>query len=311
MADGQANRDTTKELNARFITATSQFADTVPTIRLAGAYALAALADDWTVHGRKGERQVCIDVLCSYLRSRNRHDIQLGLEDPSDTDLRKTVQRIIAEHLQLSHSTTWRTSNFDFTGATFTELDLKGANFAGSTSFDKCYINGEMFSLANGSFVGQESTFCNAVFAVDEADFMGAVFDSGNGALFTGSDFSGAGRTNFSGSRFKNFVDFTECDFGEQVHFANVSFEANTSFYKAQFHGWASFENAIFAGAQSIFTLATFARGCRFDGASIPSGGITESDPTPRLFDVSWWADTQPDTISPKPWPPNLSDKPV
>jgi hypothetical protein len=49
--------------NERFTTAAGQLGSETPAVRLAGVYAMAGLADDWT-----DQRQTCIDVLCAYLR---------------------------------------------------------------------------------------------------------------------------------------------------------------------------------------------------------------------------------------------------
>ncbi|MEO3811420.1 hypothetical protein ABGB17_20705 [Sphaerisporangium sp. B11E5] len=58
-----ARRDDTKLFNERFTTATGQLGNDSAAVRLAGVHALAALADDWA-----GGRQMCIDVMCAYLR---------------------------------------------------------------------------------------------------------------------------------------------------------------------------------------------------------------------------------------------------
>jgi uncharacterized membrane-anchored protein YhcB (DUF1043 family) len=53
-----------RTLNERFATAAEKLGgDKPPAVRLAGVYAMAGLADDW-----EANRQVCIDVLCGYLR---------------------------------------------------------------------------------------------------------------------------------------------------------------------------------------------------------------------------------------------------
>src|SRR5689334_7800894 len=54
----------TRTLNERFATAAGQLGGDKPSaVQLAGVYAMAVLADDW-----KENRQVCVDVLCGYLR---------------------------------------------------------------------------------------------------------------------------------------------------------------------------------------------------------------------------------------------------
>ena len=54
----------TRTLNERFDTVAEQLgSDKPPAVRLAAVYAMAGLADDWQDH-----RQMCVDVLCAYLR---------------------------------------------------------------------------------------------------------------------------------------------------------------------------------------------------------------------------------------------------
>lgn len=57
-------------LHDRYTTAVAQLADKEnPAIRLGGVHALAALGDDWAAQEMFSQRQVCVDLLCSYLRS--------------------------------------------------------------------------------------------------------------------------------------------------------------------------------------------------------------------------------------------------
>lgn len=56
-------------LRDRYTTCAEQLAHDSVAIRLAGVYALASLADDWHKYGNGNERQVCIDLLCAYLRT--------------------------------------------------------------------------------------------------------------------------------------------------------------------------------------------------------------------------------------------------
>lgn len=57
------DREDTKLFNERFAAASTQLGGESAMVRLAGVYAMATLADDW-VEGR----QMCVDVLCAYIR---------------------------------------------------------------------------------------------------------------------------------------------------------------------------------------------------------------------------------------------------
>jgi hypothetical protein len=54
-------RENTRLFNERFSAASAQLGHEKAAVRLAGAYGLAGLADDW-------DEQISIDVLCAYIR---------------------------------------------------------------------------------------------------------------------------------------------------------------------------------------------------------------------------------------------------
>src|SRR4051794_9787006 len=62
-AEAAARREETRLFTDRFERASEQLGSDKAAVRLAGAYAMAELADDW-----RAGRQICIDVLCAYLR---------------------------------------------------------------------------------------------------------------------------------------------------------------------------------------------------------------------------------------------------
>lgn len=61
-------------LRERYTNTAEQLGSNHLAVRLAGIYALAALADDWAKFGSEDERQICIDLLCAYLRSQPDED---------------------------------------------------------------------------------------------------------------------------------------------------------------------------------------------------------------------------------------------
>src|SRR5579871_4832580 len=92
----------TRTLNERFATAAGQLGDDKPpTVRLAGVYAMAALADDWPEN-----RQTCVDVLCGYLRMPYEPEPGQDAPEPerlafrASREVRHTVIRVITAHLQ-------------------------------------------------------------------------------------------------------------------------------------------------------------------------------------------------------------------
>ncbi|HEY5357257.1 MAG TPA: hypothetical protein VIJ82_06120 [Streptosporangiaceae bacterium] len=111
----------TRTLNERFATAAGQLGgDKPPAVRLAGVYAIAGLADDWSEN-----RQTCVDVLCGYLRMPYEPDPGQDAPEPerfafqASREVRHTVIRIITAHLKDDAAVSWQGLNFDFTGVVY------------------------------------------------------------------------------------------------------------------------------------------------------------------------------------------------
>ncbi|MFF3667111.1 pentapeptide repeat-containing protein [Microtetraspora malaysiensis] len=239
-----ARREDTKLYAERFTTAANQLGSDAPAVRLAGVHALAALADDWD-----GGRQMCIDVLCAYLRMPPEPEPE---QDPTKhstwramREVRATIIRLIGAHFSRRAPVPWHGHDLDFTGVTFdTTVNFAGAVFSGGRvwfdnaafSSDQIYFTGADFSggvvMFNGAiFSGGRTWFANAVFSDSEISFDGAVF-SGSTVLFRGAAFSGA-----------------------HVFFSNAVFSAGeVSFDEAVFSGGeVSFKGAVFSGSQVSF----------------------------------------------------------
>jgi hypothetical protein len=125
----------TRTLNERFDTVAGQLgSDKPPAVRLAGVYAMAGLADDWQDH-----RQMCVDVLCAYLRMPYEPEpgddapVEKRLALQASREVRHTVIRVIAAHLNGTAPVSWCGLNFDFAGAVFDGGDFSGAKFSGGT----------------------------------------------------------------------------------------------------------------------------------------------------------------------------------
>lgn len=72
LGEAAEHREDTKLFTERFGNAADQLSSDKPAARLAGAYAMAGLADDW-----QDGQQTCIDVLYAYLRMPYR----MGVDD--------------------------------------------------------------------------------------------------------------------------------------------------------------------------------------------------------------------------------------
>src|SRR5215467_1902260 len=147
----------TRTLNERFDTVAERLdTDKPPAVRLAAVYAMAGLADDWPEH-----RQMCVEVLCGYLRMPYEPDpggdapVEKRLAFQASREVRHTVIRVITAHLNGTAPVSWCGLNFDFTGVVF-----DGGNFTGAT------------------FSGETINFTGATFSSATVDFTGATFSS-------------------------------------------------------------------------------------------------------------------------------------
>ena len=273
----------------RFADSAAQLGGTSAAVRMAGAYAMAALTDETNGTGR---RQQCIDVLCAYLRlpyhSGNHSDlleqvvttdttVALGGQthndqrtyrlQPQEREVRLTIVGIIRDHMQERATIGWHGHRFDFSGATFDGGSFTGAKFSGGT----VNFRGAMFS-------GCVVDFRGVMFSGCVVDFGGATFSGDVTVDFGGAKFSG-GAVNFGGATFSGdvTVDFRDATFsGGLVHFGGAKFSGGAvAFTGATFSGGTvNFRRATFSGGLVDFGGAMFSDGLvLFEGATF-SGGL-------------------------------------
>ncbi|WP_200842484.1 pentapeptide repeat-containing protein [Actinomadura sp. K4S16] len=245
----QAQEDRTRVFNERFGAASAQLGHDEPAVRLAGAYAMAGLADDW-----EQGRQTCIDVLCAFLRLPYTPDPG---DDPAEgqepaahaaaraaylaaREVRHTVIRIIGNHLNGHTDVSWRGHDLDFTGAVFDGGDFHKAVFTNDAtiSFQGARFVGGRVDFGDARFVGGTVDFEDAWFVGGGVDFGAARFEGGT-VNFWGARFVG-GTVDFGFAQFADgAVDFRYARFeGGTVHFGYARFEGGTAhFGYAQFEG--------------------------------------------------------------------------
>ncbi|MFE9750413.1 pentapeptide repeat-containing protein [Saccharothrix saharensis] len=188
-----SHREDAKVLLDRYAKAAELLGAPDASVRIAGVYAFAALAND-----APEARQGCIDVLCAYLRQPygtagvaaegTAHVAAGGTADRTQPDpgqerhVRLTVIRLIRDnlHLPTEDPRTWRGHDFDFTGAVFDGGDFTGATFtdAGRVTFAEATITGRL-SFAAATFAGGVVSFDRARFAGGSVSFEGARFVGG------------------------------------------------------------------------------------------------------------------------------------
>lgn len=251
----------------QFADAAAQLGSVAPAVRIAGVYAIAALADRNEKH-----RQQCIDALCGYLRlpydpeAGARHLASRTIERPSgpvehpatittihsyrpeDREVRLTIIRVIRDHLRDPKApTTWCGRDLDFTAVVFDGGDFSGARFTGGqVSFGGAQFTGGVISFKSAKFLGGNVAFSGAHFCGASVEFYQAEFKSGV-TWFTMARFSG-GAVGFMMTQFAGgIVSFEDAEFtGSVVDFLAARFTG----------GHVTFKGAEFTGGQVDLHLA-------------------------------------------------------
>jgi uncharacterized protein YjbI with pentapeptide repeats len=246
-----------RTLNERFAMAAGQLGnDKSAAVRLAGVYAMAALADDWGFS--KANQQACVDVLCGYLRMP--YERLIGEKDSvpeqlafrASREVRGTVIRVITAHLREDAAVSWQGLNFDFTGAVFDRSSFHGAEFSGGTvSFAYARFSGGTVNFYEAEFSGAVVHFTGAKFTGGGPEFLFAKFTGGT-VDFVDADFAG-GTVNFGGAKFSGgTVSFNLTKFsGGIVNFSLAEFSGGT----------VHFARAWFSGSRVLFADAKFTGG--------------------------------------------------
>src|SRR6266536_2374112 len=277
----------------QFGAAASQLGGPVPAIRLAGVYAMAALADEWLHH-----RQQCIDVLCAYLRlpySADPSDVQLSTVttersvfsqdevqtgrdqrtyqfQPNDREVRLTIIRLIRDHLREGAQVNWQGHDFDFTGAAFDGGDFSGAY----VSFYEAVFSGGRVSFDEATFGAGRVNFMSTEFTGARVSFSRASFGPHCAVDFVLARFT-AGQVGFT-LRYADMPEvFAQARFVEpMLDFNGATFSGGSVDLAGEFvAGTVDFKRATFSGASIDFRGARFDRGevdCR--NAEVSGGYI-------------------------------------
>lgn len=194
--------DRERELRSRFTTIAEQLSGK-SAVRVAGAYALAALADDWHRFGNDDERQVCVDLLCAQLRSKPM------VNDSDKDEFRSTVIAIIQQHRPITpdpkNVSDWRSCQLDLRGAdlsdstlwttNFADVNLDGANLRHAGFVNACLVGAHLkdANLRGARLLGADLTRASLPYAdLTEAGITRANLTKAQvyGADLTGADLS-------------------------------------------------------------------------------------------------------------------------
>ena len=200
-------REDAKAFSDRYGKAADQLGNAEHIVRVGGVHALAELADEW-----EEGRQMCIDLLCAYLRMPYVADPAAPDYSASNRQVRRTIIRVIRNHLRDGWSAvSWCGYRFSFEDAVFDGGDFTSARFAGgNVNFSKArfvsgtfYFNdvrfdGTPFWFDGAEFSGARVVFRGAIFKASHVSFKGAVL-SGGTLDFDDARFEG-GRVTFDGA---------------------------------------------------------------------------------------------------------------
>jgi hypothetical protein len=289
-------------LNERFVIAAEKIgADKPSAARIAGVYAIAALADEWDE-----SRQDCIDVLCGYLRVPSPPDFGDTSERwqyQADREVRHTIIHVIRAHLIKSARVPWNNKNFDFRGMILDGGDFSEVRFSGGlVNFTGAEFRAGYISFKRADFTGADVLFDDAVFSGGTVSFEAAKFRGGM-IRFSGSQFSGGnvyfqyaefsgGTVRFDSARISaGIVSFGGAKLsGGKVYF----WSSGSSGGILNFGGFYEDPRALADGAEfranaSVIVSGTFNgtqvsfNATRFGGGHLSLVGVSKWDPPPEI----------------------------
>lgn len=164
LEDSVSEQAKISELRNRYVICAEQLGSKAQPVRLAGVYALAGLADDWCALGNAAEQQVCVNLLCAYLRTKNSSTLDSsGKILPEEMEVRDAIVDLIRSRLSIGKkedppSPSWVGNKIDLSRAV-----LCNANFKST------YLKGAIFSGAILSFADFDGS------NLEEVDMYGAV----------------------------------------------------------------------------------------------------------------------------------------
>jgi hypothetical protein len=219
-------REDTKAFADRLTKLVDQIGSPEYQVRSGGIHGLAELADEW-----EDGRQMCIDILCDYLRFPYEPDPTSSDYSAANREVRRIVIREIRNHLRKGWSSvSWSKYRFSFEGAIFDCGDLSEAIFesgnvtfhnaefvSGHFEFDKIDFGGTPVYFTRVKFSGAHVTFHEARFTGSKIRFRNAQFTGGrvefDGAEFANGEVSFDGAAHTGGNvTFDGAVVKTECN---------------------------------------------------------------------------------------------------
>ncbi|MFB6517691.1 pentapeptide repeat-containing protein [Streptomyces sp. NPDC056401] len=277
ISEGDAHRADATQFAERYSTAAGQLGHEGPAVRLAGVYAMARLADDWVE-----QRQVCVDVMCAYLRMPYEANPESDQYKKGEREVRQTIIRVIRDHLrEPREEPSWSTCALDFTRATFDGGDFSGCRFRGSVSFADADFVGDLISFDGAGFLDCAVTFHGARFGVGAVTFNDARFQGGT-VSFDEAQFSGSALSFCGALLGPGDITFHHASLsGGTLALDEARFSGGTvGFDYAQFgNATVTLNQARFEDGSLAFRRARFTGGTlSFDHAHVTGGSVALDD---------------------------------
>ncbi|WP_213574119.1 pentapeptide repeat-containing protein [Rhodococcus sp. USK13] len=265
LATRSLDSDALSELRTRFATAVEQLSHTSAAVRMAGAYALATIADEWLERDNVPQAQMCVEVLCGYLRLPYKRDsgknfqtkrvVKRNLDDKvseeehfefpqNDRAVRATITGIVAQRLMSKGGDwdprPWARLSLDFTDAHLVDAYFFSSVFPRMMIFRRTRFEGmAVFALARFELaIFEQCTFeSDAIFSgahfAEHLQIVGAPFVAESGEP---SDESAdvltrvGGRAMFADAVFDGGVKVSDTEFQSAVTFAGATFNQVVGF---------------------------------------------------------------------------------
>lgn len=273
--------DQIKDLRERYAAAASQLGNDSATVRMAGVYVMATLADEWHRQDHDDQRQACIDVLCSYYRAEPKDEDRKDLDWP----VKEAIWRSIISRLrQDSDETRWSSTRIDLrdvqqapsqiTGIKQDSslIDLSGSRFTAGLSVTTCvlesgHLNMRRISVAQPGLIFRNVLFRGGRITLDFRKEESSIIQ------FVGCRFTG-GRLELlemAGSR----VEFIDCQFnGGELDFSRMFGALKVKFVDSVFTVDVVKEiDGSGFGYRTMEQIEVVVRGCEFEGTSTPFSG--------------------------------------
>jgi hypothetical protein len=241
-------------------------------------------------------RQVCIDVLCAYLRMPYMPHVEPKPTDRNPAEerqVRATALRVIAAHMSSTAPVSWSRHNLELSGVVIDfDVEFRDALFQRKVSFAGAQIIAGQVSFSGAKFRGwvsfRDTRFAEGSVFFDTTSFNGRVsFDR---AQFTGAAVS------FRYARFSS---------GSEVSFVGTEFTSGVmAFEGAQFGSRNPaphlFSGVSFNGAEFVGTQVSF-RGADFCGGRVRFGGHVHYVDEGLDYYGSWFVPPVFDRLDPVP----------